>query len=133
MIRRALVAAFVLLTAGARAEIPEGTWLIDHKAAVRLFACKDALCGTVVWLRNPALRTPNMCNRTVIWGLQPTGPDAWSNGSFHDPDDGQTYNVSATQISPDEMTANVYPDIPQLGKTVDLLRIKPHSLNGWCR
>ena len=121
-----------VIVSAARAETPDGIWLVEHKAAVRLFACENALCGSVVWLRKPDLRTAEMCNRVIIWGLQPTGAGKWASGWFYDPEDKTTYHVSAKQVSPEEISAVVYPAIAWLGETVDLLRIQPHSLNGWC-
>jgi len=130
---RALMAiAMGIICAAAHAETPDGIWLVEHKAAVRLFACEEALCGSVVWLRNPSLRTPAMCSRVIIWGLHPAGGGVWENGWFYDPEDKTTYHVSATQISPDQIAAKVYPAISWLSETVDLLRIQPRSLNGWC-
>ncbi len=127
-----IMTALGLFAATAQAETPDGIWLVEHKAAVRLFACKDGLCGSVVWLHNPSLRTPAMCGRVILWGLQPTGPGHWSKGWFFDPENKTTYHVRATQISPDEISAHVYPAISWLGETVDLLRIQPNSLSGWC-
>ena len=130
---RVLIAiAMGLVVSAARAETPDGIWLVEHKAAVRLYACEQALCGSVVWLRRPSLRTSGMCGRVIIWGLQPTGAGRWGKGWFHDPENDTTYHVSATQVSPDEIAADVYPAISWLGETVDLLRIQPGSLNGWC-
>ncbi len=130
--RMFLAIALCAVVSAARAETPDGIWLVEHKAAVRLFACENALCGSVVWLRKPSLRTAGMCGRVIIWGLHPTGAGRWGNGWFHDPENDTTYHVSAIQVSPDEIAADVYPAISWLGETVDLLRIQPRSLNGWC-
>ena len=130
--RMLLAIAMCAVVSAAHAQMPDGIWLVEHKAAVRLYACKNALCGSLVWLRKPSLRTPQMCDRVIIWGLQPTGDGRWGRGWFYDPEDQTTYHVSATQVSPDEISADVYPAISWLGKTVDLLRIQPRSLNGWC-
>jgi uncharacterized protein (DUF2147 family) len=127
-----LVALAALAATPAAAQAPVGTWLVEHKAAVRLFDCQGALCGRVVWLRDPALRTAEMCNRTIIWGLQPAGTGQWTDGSFLDPEDGSTYHVEMTQDSSEELSANVYPAVSWLGETVNLIRIAPYSLNGWC-
>ena len=65
---------------------PDGTWLVGQRVAFNVFACKDALCGRIEWLRNPALRTSEMCGRTIIWGLTADGPADWNNGWFFDPE-----------------------------------------------
>jgi uncharacterized protein (DUF2147 family) len=131
--RASLIVLLFLASGGsATAQSPEGVWLVEHKAAVRLFKCGDALCGSVAWLRKPALRTAEMCNRTIIWSLQATGDGRWNNGWFYDPENSTTYHINLTQISPDEISAHVYPAISWLGETVNLIRIAPFSLNGWC-
>jgi uncharacterized protein (DUF2147 family) len=127
-----LAALLAFAAAPAAAQAPVGIWLVDHKAAVRLFDCQGALCGSVVWMRNPALRTAEICNRTILWGLQQAGAGQWTDGSFYDPEDGTTYHVEVTRDSDDELSANVYPAVSWLGETLNLLRIAPYSLNGWC-
>ena len=127
-----LACLLALIAAPAAAQTPNGFWLVEHKAAVRLFNCAGAVCGSVVWLRNPALRTAEMCNRVIIWGLQPAGAGQWTNGSFFDPENSNTYHVDVTQSSPEELSADVYPAVSWLGETVNLLRIAPSSLAGWC-
>jgi len=117
---------------GARAALPDGIWLFADKLAIRAFDCGGLLCGQVVWLRNPALRTRTMCGRTAIWGLQPTGPGQWSGGWLYDPENGKTYNVSAELTSVDVMTARVYEGLRMFGRTEVLRRIPAGSLEGWC-
>ena len=75
--------------------VPDGTWLVNQRVAFDVFSCQNALCGRIVWLRNPALRTSEMCGRTIIWGLTSDGPAQWDGGWFFDPENGATYNVSA--------------------------------------
>ena len=112
---------------------PEGVWSIGGKVAVQVFDCSGLLCGRIVWLRNPSLRTPQMCGRTVLWGLQPTAAAQWSGGWFYDPENGKTYNVSAFQQAPDVITARIYEGFTFLGRTETLQRITPGSFEGWCR
>jgi uncharacterized protein (DUF2147 family) len=132
--RRFLICVLILAGAQtANADGPDGVWLIEHKAAVRLFECDGAVCGSLVWLRKRDSQLPQLCNRTIIWRLRATGPGQWGPGWFYDPEDASTYHVTASQVSPDEITANVYPAVSWLGETVNLLRIAPNSLNGWCR
>jgi uncharacterized protein (DUF2147 family) len=70
---------------GAEPPVPDGTWLVSERVAFDIFPCHDALCGKITWLRNPALRTPEMCGRTIIWGLTSDGPSQWNGGWFFDP------------------------------------------------
>ena len=131
----AALAATVALSASAgraASATPDGTWLIDHKAAVELFDCSGHLCGRVVWLRNPALRTAALCNRTIVWGLQPQGATQWTGGWFYDPENGRTYHARADLELAELMSARIYQGLPWFGITASLLRIAPRSLRGWC-
>jgi uncharacterized protein (DUF2147 family) len=120
--------------AAARASIsvPEGTWIIADRVALQLFDCDRLLCGRVVWLRNPALRTEAMCGRTIVWGLKMTDPGEWSGGWFFDPEDETTYNVSAQMQGDDRMTARIYKAVSWLGRTEILTRIRSDGRPGWC-
>jgi uncharacterized protein (DUF2147 family) len=130
-----LVLAFLLLAAAvppARAAVPEGVWLFAEKVAVRVFECGGKVCGQIVWLRKPSLRTPAMCGRTIIWNLQPSGDASWDDGWFYDPEDDKTYNVDARQVSPDLITARVYLGAPFFGRTETLRRVPLAELDGRC-
>jgi|SRR6476469_6246 uncharacterized protein (DUF2147 family) len=135
--RRQVLAMTVLallhqLPAKADPALPDGTWLVSQRIAFDVFPCQNALCGRIVWLRDPALRTPSMCGRTLIWGLTSDGPAQWDGGSFFDPENGATYNVSARVETADRIAARIYRGIALFGKTEILTRIASHSLPGWC-
>jgi uncharacterized protein (DUF2147 family) len=127
-----VAAGTVCSAADADALVPEGTWLIADRVALQIFDCDGLLCGKVVWLRNPALRTAADCGRTIVWGLKPAGAAQWSGGWFYDPEDGTTYNVSARMLAADRITARIYASISWLGRTETLTRIPSRSLPGWC-
>ena len=55
----------------AHASPADGTWLLKGKLALQITDCQGALCGRIVWLRNPALRTPAMCGRPMTTALHP--------------------------------------------------------------
>jgi uncharacterized protein (DUF2147 family) len=132
---RLLVAAAVcalLPIARAGAWVPEGSWIVNDRLAIQVFECDAMLCGRIVWLRNPALRTPAMCGRTIVWNLRSTGPTEWSNGRFFDPENGATYDLSATLNTDDMISAHIYAGIALFGKTEILRRIPTKSLAGWC-
>ena len=112
--------------------VPDGTWLVSQRVAFDIFPCKNALCGRISWLRNPALRTSTMCGRTIVWGLTSAGPSQWDDGWFFDPEDGETYRVSAHVETIDRISARIYRGIPLLGRTEILTRISARSLPGWC-
>ncbi len=130
-----LAALFVTFPAAyGRADVQPavGTWLISDRLAIQVFDCQRLLCGRIVWLRQPTLRTPKLCGRTIVWGLTPTGPAHWNNGTFFDPEDGETYNLTATLQPDGSMSARIYEGIALFGKTELLRRISPRSLTGWC-
>jgi hypothetical protein len=46
------------------------------------------------------LRQRPLSALTIIWGLQPDGAGHWSNGWLYDPQDGNTYDVTAERTAP---------------------------------
>ena len=130
------------------AGVPQGTWIIDARAAIQIFDCAGAACGQIVWLQSPrdsegqsrrdknnpdlALRQRRLCGLVVLWGLLPTGPDRWGDGWFYNPDDGLTYRVFAALRSADLLIARIYLGLPIFGSTKPLLRIPPGNSDGWC-
>ena len=56
----------------------------------------------------PALRTAEMCGRMIVWDLTAAGPEQWNDGWFFDPENGETYNVSARVESNDRISARIY-------------------------
>jgi uncharacterized protein (DUF2147 family) len=141
------LAVFVPRTV-ASAGIPEGVWLIDNEVAIQIFDCSNRLCGRVLWLLiprdpqgrlvrdkknpEPALRQRPLCGLTIFWGLRPSGPDRWADGWFYNPDDGNTYNISAELRSADTIDARIYLGVPLLGKTKTLHRVPHGTTDGWC-
>jgi uncharacterized protein (DUF2147 family) len=132
----------------ASAAVPEGTWMFANRVALQIFDCSSFLCGRIVWLlrpdnpagqpdldyRNPdpALRRRHLCGLTIIWGMQADSQNHWSNGWLYDPEDGNTYNVSAEVTSPRTITARVYRGIPLFGRTEILVRDPPLRNDGRC-
>jgi uncharacterized protein (DUF2147 family) len=127
-----ILATMQLSAARAESANPDGTWLVSQRIAFDIFPCRDALCGKIAWLRNPALRTADMCGRTIIWGLTSDGPAQWGNGWFFDPENGNTYSVSAQVETSERMSARIYKGMAMFGRTEVLTRIASHSLPGWC-
>lgn len=127
-----IIAALGMLATPLEAAVPDGTWMVSQRVAVDLYGCGQALCGRLAWLRNPALRTPALCGRTIVWGLRPDGDQNWTGGWFYDPENGRTYNVKAQVETPDSIRARIYAGIAWFGRTEMLTRIAPRSLAGWC-
>ena len=63
---------------GALGAVPEGTWIVSDRVAIKVFECSGHLCGQIAWLRNPKLRIREMCGRVIVWGLTPVGPVRWT-------------------------------------------------------
>lgn len=128
-----VVVAFILFPiARVGAWVPEGSWIVSDRLAIQVFECNAMLCGRIVWLRNPALRTPAMCGRTIVWNLRSTGPATWDDGRFFDPENGATYDLTATLDADNVISAHIYAGIALFGKTEILRRIASGSLAGWC-
>jgi uncharacterized protein (DUF2147 family) len=132
----------------ASAGTPEGVWLIDNEVAIQIFDCSNLLCGRVLWLwiprdpqgrlvvdkknPEPSLRQRPLCGLTIFWGVRPSGPDRWTGGWFYNPDDGNTYNISAELRSADTIEAHIYQGLPDFGKTKTLHRVPHGTSSGWC-
>lgn len=93
--------AFLLACAPAWAGDPVGVWTRSSGSSrIRIEACGQALCGTVVWEKNPrkdiynpdpARRDDPVTGRRILLGMKPTGtPDQWK-GEVYNAEDGKTY------------------------------------------
>ncbi len=108
----------ILCTAPALAADPMGTWFTaDKDSQVRIVNCGGALCGTLVWLKepiDPATGQPkkdkNNADSTkqgrpligvpIVLGMTPSGtPNQWS-GNVYNASDGKTYTGSFTLTGP---------------------------------
>jgi uncharacterized protein (DUF2147 family) len=89
-------AAFCLLAcAPALAQEATGTWLRETgESRVRFAKCGDALCGTVVWLKDPA-NSASKVGQRVFFDMKPNGAGTWSGSAFN-PEDGKTYSGKMT-------------------------------------
>jgi uncharacterized protein (DUF2147 family) len=99
---------------------PTGTWMSDNgRVTVRIGACGNALCGTIVAMKEPidrktgrpktdhrnpdaAKRNRPMIGLPVVLAMKPSGPDKWS-GQIYNADDGNTYAAHMTTTGPRSM------------------------------
>ena len=85
-------AAFLLLASTALAFAdpePLGSWdREDGRGGIRIARCGGALCGFVVWLKDP--NGPGRVGERVLYDMRQIAADTWS-GSAHNPEDGQDY------------------------------------------
>ncbi|MBK9083125.1 MAG: DUF2147 domain-containing protein [Rhizobiales bacterium] len=92
MLRILALAAGVTIAAasGALAQDASGTWLRDSGASrVRIAPCGDALCGTIVWLKDAS--GPAKVGQRVFYDMKPNGAGSWAGKAFN-PEDGKTYS-----------------------------------------
>jgi len=112
----------LLAATAVRAGDPLGLWHTDgRKAQVRIVRCADALCGTIVWLKDPldpatgkpqadtenddtSKRGRPVIGIGVVLGMKPAGADKWS-GQFYSPEEGKT--VSGNLVLKDANTLQV--------------------------
>jgi uncharacterized protein (DUF2147 family) len=103
----------------------EGVWYDDTgKGAVEIQRCGNALCGHIVWLRDPndrsgqpltdALNPSSRHRSRPICGLQVIGRLAqqpngtWDHGWIYDPKRGKAYDVMLRLISPRKLVVTGY-------------------------
>ena len=113
----AIVLAALALAAPAQAADPLGTWVTPEKDQVRIVNCGGALCGSLVFLKEPndpdtgkpkldkhnadaSKQSRPMLGVTIVIGMKPSGtPDKWD-GSVYNAKDGKTYSGSLTMTGP---------------------------------
>jgi len=120
----AFAAAMLLFSfpASAQSVDPAGIWLTQSgDARVRIAPCGGALCGTIVWLKDPidsatgrpptdkhnpdpAKRDSPLLGLQIMFGMKPSGAGRWS-GQFYNTDDGKTYNGNLVVVGPDSVKA----------------------------
>jgi uncharacterized protein (DUF2147 family) len=110
-------AALALLTLGpAAAADPNGTWLTEGgKSHVRIANCGGAICGRIVWLKEPndpetgkpktdkrnadaGKQSRPMIGVEIVLSMKPSGADKWT-GQVYNAEDGKTYSGSITMDS----------------------------------
>lgn len=113
----ALAGTWMLLATGAFAADAKGTWwTADKDSQVRITDCGSALCGSIVWLKEPndpatgkpktdknnteeAKKGRPLMGVQIVLGMKPAGSDKWQ-GDVYNAADGKTYSGSVTMMSP---------------------------------
>lgn len=91
----AAVSGLAALSAPAFAQEVTGTWLRENgESRVRFAKCGEMICGTVVWLKNPA-ESKSKVGLRVFSDMVPNGANAWTGKAFN-PEDGKTYSGKMT-------------------------------------
>ena len=114
-IRESLAVALLVLAGcdGALAADPSGTWLTQAGTSrVKIADCGGALCGTIVWLKEPndsetgkpktdknnsdaAKRSRPLMGVQIVLSMKPAGEGKW-NGQVYNAEDGKTYTGNIT-------------------------------------
>ena len=91
---------------------PSGTWLTEGgKSRVRIADCGGAICGNIVWLKEPnddagkpktdqnnadaSKRNRPIIGVGIVLSMKPSGTDKWA-GQVYNAEDGKTYSGSVT-------------------------------------
>jgi uncharacterized protein (DUF2147 family) len=109
----------VTITGGALAD-PGGTWLTQGGTSrIRIDRCGGALCGTIVWLKEPndretrrpktdknnadaAKRNRRLLGVPIVLGMKPAGGNKWT-GQVYNADDGKTYSGNLQEQGPNAL------------------------------
>ena len=109
------LAAVLALTGseGALAADPNGVWLTQTGGSrIRLADCAGALCGTIIWLKEPtdpdtgkpkldknnsdaSKRARPLIGVQIVLGMKPAGAGKWT-GQVYNAEDGKTYSGNLT-------------------------------------
>lgn len=117
----AMAALFVLTgSSAALAADPLGNWLTQTGTSrVRVADCGGALCGTIVWLKEPtdpetgkpktdknnadaAKKSRPLIGVQIVLGMKPAGADKWT-GQVYNAEDGKTYSGNLTYSGGDSL------------------------------
>ena len=117
----ALLTVLALTGSGsAFAAEPNGTWLTQTGGSrIRMADCGGALCGTIVWLKEPndpdtgkpktdknnsdaSKRSRPLIGVQIVLGMKPAGAGKWT-GQVYNAEDGKTYSGNLTYSGGDSL------------------------------
>ena len=122
-IGRTLALATVLALTGSGSAVaaePTGMWLTQTGTSrIRVADCGGALCGTIVWLKEPndpdtgkpktdknnsdaAKRSRPLLGVQIVLGMKPAGAGKWT-GQVYNAEDGKTYSGNLTYSGGDSL------------------------------
>jgi uncharacterized protein (DUF2147 family) len=135
MMKQCLIAFAILLAPAAAAGGLTGVWVTDDGlGAVQFTACGEAICGNIVWMKDPlgkdgrpqpdvnnpapALRGRPLCGAQVIkaLALQPDG--TWDKGTVYDPEEGKSYSVAVNLLPDGNLEVTGYLGLKVFGETM---------------
>jgi uncharacterized protein (DUF2147 family) len=118
ILRIAAVAFAVLGLTDVASADPIGTWMTENgRSRIRIADCGGALCGTIVWLKEPndpetgkpktdknnadsGKRGRPLIGVPIVISMKPNGASKWS-GPVYNAEDGKTYSGNLTEQGPD--------------------------------
>jgi uncharacterized protein (DUF2147 family) len=139
----AFAALALALVGGVRADTssPVGVWLTEAQTAhVEIAPCGQALCGSIVWLKEPldAAGTPKrdvnnpdetrraraLLGMNLLEGFVPASGGGWDSGTIYNPEDGKTYKCVMAFEDDGRLKVRGYVGVPLLGKTQLWTRVR---------
>jgi uncharacterized protein (DUF2147 family) len=112
-------AGFLLLplTAAHAAGDPTGVWINDTgRGAIEIKPCGAALCGHVVWVKDPT--DTKGCGRQIIGSAAKVGAGVWDNGWIYSPEKKQKYDVELKPLSNGKLQVTGYAGTKLFSKTM---------------
>jgi len=119
MSRIAVLVGMLALSDVALAD-PSGTWLTENgRSRIRIADCGGALCGTIVWLKEPndpdtgkpkvdknntdaSKRGRPLIGVPIVLSMKPNGSSKWS-GQVYNAEDGKTYSGNIIEQGPNAL------------------------------
>ena len=116
----AILSVVVFSTSPAVAVDLVGNWLTENgRSRVRIADCGGALCGTIVWLKEPTdpdtgkpktdknnadagKRGRPLVGVPIVLSMKPSGADKWT-GQVYNAEDGKTYSGTLTAQGPNAL------------------------------
>jgi uncharacterized protein (DUF2147 family) len=113
-------AALAFAIAESASADPIGQWLTEGgRSRVRVAECGGALCGTVIWLKEPndpetgkpkldaknadvSKRSRSLVGVQILLGAKPNGNKTWT-GQVYNAEDGKTYSGTLTELGPNSL------------------------------
>jgi uncharacterized protein (DUF2147 family) len=123
IVRAAAIAVALLGLCGSASADPLGTWVTQGgKSHVKIANCGGALCGTIVWLKEPndpetgkpktdknnadaGKRSRPLIGTPIVLSMKPDGASKWS-GQVYNAEDGKTYSGNLTEQGPNAVRLN---------------------------
>jgi uncharacterized protein (DUF2147 family) len=122
-------------TAAHAAGDPTGVWFNDTgRGAIEIKPCGGALCGHVVWVKDPT--DTKGCGRQIIGSAAKVGAGVWDNGWIYSPEKKQKYDVELKPLANGKLQVTGYAGTKLFSKTMiwtrapaDLVRCgKPETI-----